>query len=121
MDNGELKVDRLAEIEARIKELEPKKDEPLVRKELTELYNEKIKLTTNQEAPKDFKIAEIWVKEGQLILDASPEFWIDKLRALGVLEMCKDIVKQFKGEQPKVSVVDKGLMKKFVNNLKKRF
>ena len=44
-----------------------------------------------KEEPKDYKIAEIWVKEGMLMLDASPDFWTDKLRALGVLEMCKDI------------------------------
>ena len=102
--------DRLRVIEARIKELEPLKDNDpsgmeggKIRKELSELYNEKLKLTAELEAvPKDFKIAEIWIKEGQLVLDASPEFWMDKLRALGVLEMCKDIVKNFKKDTPKV-------------------
>jgi len=119
---GDDGVGRLKEIEARIKELEPQKEtDEKARNELTELYHEKNQLTMKQEAPKDFKIAEIWVKEGQLILDASPEFWIDKLRALGVLEMCKDIVKKYNPETPKVSLVNKGGIKQFVNKLKKRF
>ena len=120
---GEIVKDRLVVIEARIKELEPKKDEPLAKKELDELYNEKIKLTAKpEEPPKDFKIAEIWIRERQLILDASPEFWIDKLRAIGVLEFCKKIVYEY-GEHPKkVSIVDKLGFKNFVKGLKtKRF
>ena len=55
-----------------------------------------------KEAPKDYKIAEIWVKEGSIMMDASPEFWGDKLRALGVLEMCKKIVMEFKRGQPQI-------------------
>ena len=120
---SEVVKDRLTVIEARIKELEPQKE--LNKKELTDLYNEKIKLTINPaqpaEPPKDFKIAEIWVKEGQLILDASPEFWIDKLRAIGVLEFCKKIVYDYNPPPEKVSIVDKGGFKKFVNGIKKRF
>ena len=46
-----------------------------------------------EEPPKDYKIAEIWIKDNQLILDASPEFWLDKLRAVGVLDRCTDIIK----------------------------
>ena len=134
-DNGELKVDRLPIIKARIKELEPMKDNDpsgveggKVRKELSDLYKEKIKLETHpqapQEAPEDFKIAEIWIREGQLILDASPEFWIDKLRAIGVLEFCKKIVYDHnppQHTQPKVSLVNKLGFKNFVNGIKKRF
>ena len=117
---SEVVKDRLAVIEARIKELEPQKE--LNKKELADLYNEKIKLTVKpQEPPKDFKIAEIWVKEGQLILDASPEFWIDKLRAIGVLEFCKKIVYDYNPPPEKVSIVSKGGFKKFVNGIKKRF
>ena len=41
----------------------------------------------------DFKIAEIWIRNGQIMLDASENFWADRCRALGVLELCKDIVK----------------------------
>jgi len=44
----------------------------------------------------DFKVAEIWIRNGRLMLDALPEFWKDKIRALGVLELCKDIVKEAK-------------------------
>ena len=35
---------------------------------------DELKKEEPKEEPKDFKIAEIWIKEGQLILDASPEF-----------------------------------------------
>ena len=43
--------------------------------------------------PTDFKIAEIWIRSGQIMLDASESFWQDRCRALGVLEFCKDIIK----------------------------
>lgn len=43
--------------------------------------------------PTDFKIAEIWIRSGNIMLDASENFWTDRCRALGVLEFCKDIVK----------------------------
>jgi len=123
-DNGDkLKEtpNRLQIIEARIKELEPKKDDPNFRKELTELYNEKIKLTIKpEEQPKDFKIAEIWIKDDTVALDAVPNFWGDKLRALGILEYCKEIVKDY-NPQPKISLVNKGGIKNFVNRLKRRF
>ena len=44
----------------------------------------------------DFKVAEIWIKSGQVFLEATATFWDDKCRALGLLEFCKDIVKQAK-------------------------
>lgn len=78
---------------------------------------EEIKEIKPQEPPKDFKIAEIWIKDGQLILDASPEFWNDKLRALGVMEYCKDIIRKFEPPKHKVMPV-KGSM---INNVRKMF
>jgi len=118
---SEMNKERLVVVEARIKELEPKKDEPLARKELGELYTEKIKLSQPEEQPKDFKIAEIWVKNDQIALDAVPGFWQDKLRAIGILEYCKDIVKESNKPEPKISIVDKLGFKRFVNGIKKRF
>lgn len=46
-----------------------------------------------KEEVKDFKIAEIWIRDGQIHLDAVDGFWQDKVRAIGLLEFCKDIVK----------------------------
>ncbi|HDZ25919.1 hypothetical protein LCGC14_1242330 [marine sediment metagenome] len=113
-DNGS--KPRIDIINEKIKELEVNKDANKV--ELTKLYEEKISLELpKKEEPKDFKIAEIWIREGQLMLDASPEFWMDKLRALGVLEMCKDIVKKFKQEKPKI--ITGNMMNKF-NRIKNR-
>ena len=44
--------------------------------------------------PKEVKIAEIWIKNGEPFLDACPNFWMDQISAVGILEYCKDIVKQ---------------------------
>jgi len=75
----------------------------------------------SDESQADFKICEIRIKEGQLILDASPEFWMDKLRALGVLEMCKDIVKNFNKENKKSIIpASKHMLKDFASRLKFR-
>lgn len=41
----------------------------------------------------DFKVAEIWVKSGQIFIEAPESFWNDRCRALGVVEFCKDIIK----------------------------
>ena len=54
------------------------------------------------EPPTDFKVAEIWIRSGQIMLDASESFWTDRCRALGVLEFCKDIVKTAQAPKPKV-------------------
>lgn len=43
--------------------------------------------------PTDFKIAEIWIRDGMIQVDASDTFWSDKVRAIGVMDLCKDIVK----------------------------
>ncbi len=54
----------------------------------------------------DFKIAEIWIRSGQIMIDASPSFWQDRCRALGVLEFCKEIVKTAKApEEPKSKII----------------
>jgi hypothetical protein len=59
-----------------------------------------------QEAPKDYKIAEIWIKDGRVMLDATPEFYFNKLLAIGILEYCKDIIKttEAKEDKPKIQV-----------------
>lgn len=48
----------------------------------------------------DFKIAEIWIRSGQIMLDAAESFWSDRCRALGVLEFCKEIVKTAQAPKP---------------------
>lgn len=54
----------------------------------------------------DFKIAEIWIRSGQIMLDAAPSFWQDRCRALGVLLLCQDIVKTAKmPEEPKSKII----------------
>jgi len=52
----------------------------------------------------DFKVAEIWVKGGEIMVEAPEGFWDDRCRAIGVLEYCKDIVKnaQLKAEKKKI-------------------
>lgn len=54
-----------------------------------------------KEQPKDFKIGEIWIKNDTVALDAVPGFWMDKLRALGILEYCKEIVKEYNPQDKK--------------------
>ncbi len=52
------------------------------------------------EPPTDFKVAEIWIKSGQIFLEGSGEFWSDRIRAIGLLTLCIDIVKTAKGPEP---------------------
>ena len=112
-DNGKLRT-----IEARIKELEPRKDDKEVRKELSSLYAERAKLVP---PPKDFKIAEIWIKDDTVALDACPNFWMDKLRAIGILEYCKKIVYEFNpADQQKKSLIQKVNMQGFRNFIRGR-
>jgi len=87
-DNGN--KPRLDIINDKIKTLEL--DKETNKEELGKLYQERISLTP---PPKDFKIAEIWIKDDTVALDAVPNFWMDKLRALGILEYCKEIVKDY--------------------------
>ena len=69
----------------------------------------------------DFKIAEIWIRSGQIMLDASESFWSDRCRAIGVLEFCKEIVKTAKTpEKPKIIVPGNGKMLNYARNLFKR-
>lgn len=71
-----------------------------------------------KEAPsKDFKIAEIWIREGQVMLDASPEFWSDKLRARGLLRYCDDIVRDFQPPKPKIITGKQHNMMNFARNI----
>lgn len=113
--------DMLSIIEARIKELEPRKEEKEVHDELSKLYEEKIKLTLQKEPPTDFKVAEIWVRSGQIMLDASEAFWADRCRALGVLEFCKDIVKTAQvPKKPNIIIPGNGKMLNFARNIFRR-
>ena len=112
-DNG-----RLNSIEAKIKELEPRKEDKEVQKELSSLYAEKIKLTQpkQKEPPKDYKIAEIWIKSGTVALDASPGFWMDKLRAIGILHYCRKIVEDYNpADQRKRNLIQRVNMQGFRN------
>lgn len=52
--------------------------------------------------PTDFKVAEIWIRQGKVFIDAQEEFWKDKCRAIGLLEYCKDIVKEARAPEPKI-------------------
>lgn len=67
--------------------------------------------------PTDFKIAEIWIRNGQLMLDAPESFWEDKFRALGVLLFCQEIVKEAKIPVEKNKIIQpKGAMMDFMRN-----
>ena len=71
-----------------------------------------------KEPPKDYKVAEIWIKDGTVQLDASPAFWNDKLRALGILDYCKEIVKEFKVPEQKNRIIQAGtqMYRNFLKN-----
>jgi len=58
-----------------------------------------------QTPPTDFKVAEIWIRSGQIMIDASETFWADRCRALGVLMFCQDIVKTAQIEKPKPKII----------------
>ncbi len=77
--------------------------------------------------PTDFKIAEIWLRNGQIMLDASEAFWSDRVRAVGVMDLCKDIVKnaqvapEKKEKKSKIVLPDPRVnLKNFVAGLRKR-
>lgn len=55
--------------------------------------------------PTDFKICEVWIRSGQIMLDASESFWSDRCRAIGVLEFCKDIIKTAKMPEEKSKII----------------
>ena len=89
----------------------PKKEEPKI-----EPDNNKVKPETPPAPPTDFKIAEIWIRSGQIMLDASESFWSDRCRALGVLELCKEIVKTAQPPKNKITPV-KGSFLNGIRNL----
>ena len=69
----------------------------------------------------DFKIAEIWLRSGKIHIDAQEEFWKDKCRALGLLDYCKDIVKEARTpEQNKIITPAHSGFRNFVNRLKRK-
>lgn len=76
------------------------------------------------EQAKDFKIAEIWIKDGNVALDAAPNFWMDKLRALGVMDYCKDIIKDYnpsdKQMKNRIQAVTQHKFRNFIRNIHKR-
>ena len=71
-----------------------------------------------QEKQKDFKVAEIWIREGSIMLDASPEFYADKLRAMGVFEYCKDIIRNF--NKPQDKIIKPSGFRNFVRGMKRK-
>ena len=74
---------------------------------------------TKPSVPNEFKICEIWIRSGQVMLDASENFWKEKVRALGVLELCKDIVKT--AQPPKApKIIKPSGFRNFVRGLKGR-
>ena len=74
------------------------------------------------EPPTDFKIAEVWIRSGQIQLDAPPNFWADRCRALGVLEFCKDIVKTAKVQEDKPKILPaSGSILNFAKTLGNKF
>lgn len=81
--------------------------------------NEKIK---PEIPPTDFKVAEIWIRSGNVMLDATEAFWQDRCRALGLLELCKDIVKTAKApEKPKIIIPGNGGLRHKIINFARNF
>lgn len=72
--------------------------------------------------PTDFKIGEIWIRNGQLMLDASGEFWRDKFRARGVIAYLDDIVRDAKVPDDKPRIIPaKGNFLNGIRNIKNSF
>ena len=92
--------------------------------EVSNKPQEEPKPDNGKEVPQtDFKIAEIWLRDGRLVIDAPPQFWQDRCRALGVLDYCKDIVKEARMESKSRIIPAKGNMMNFARgifNKKKR-
>lgn len=82
-----------------------------------EIKNVNVKKTP----PKDYKIAEVWIKDGTVALEASPQFWMDKLRAIGILHYCQKIVEDYNpADQRKKSLIQKVNMQGFRNFIRGR-
>lgn len=61
-----------------------------------------------KELPKDYKIAEIWIKNDTVALDAVPGFWMDRLRARGIIAYLDDIVKDYNpADRKKKSLIER--------------
>lgn len=76
----------------------------------------KSEVKPNGAKPTDFKILEVWYREGRLMIDAGEDFWKDKLRAIGMFEMCKDIVKSAELPKPKIIHPGRGGIMNFVRS-----
>ena len=75
---------------------------------MTDKIDDKVETRPEQDLKEnkdEFKIAEIWFRKGRIMLDAPPVFFYDKLRAYGVLEMCRQIVEQAKYEEEKPNII----------------
>ncbi len=70
----------------------------------------------------DFKIAEIWIRSGQIDLLASPDFWENSIMSLGIMEICKDKVKTHQvSTKPENKIIPaSGSMMNFARNIFKR-
>lgn len=55
--------------------------------------------------PSDFKLGEIWIRNGQLMLEACEEFWRDKFRARGLIAYLDDMVRDYKIPQDKPRIL----------------
>lgn len=79
--------------------------------------NDKDKKKDVEKPVTDFKIAEIWIRSGQIMIDALPSFWQDRCRALGMLMLCQEIVKTAKApEEPKPKIIKAG--SNFLNGIR---
>lgn len=68
----------------------------------------------------DFKIAEIWIRSGNIMIDAPKSFWADRCRALGVMEYCKDIIKTAQAKKPEEKIIKPSNYLNGVRNIFKR-
>lgn len=85
---------------------------------------EEVKPKIESSPPTDFKIAEIWIRSNEIHLDAVEGFWEDKIRSIGILEYCKEIVKTHRFKKPESKIITNSSVKNnvisFVRNGLKR-
>ncbi len=70
--------------------------------------------------PTDFKVCEVWIRNGRIMIDAPQEFWNDRARARGLLLYCDDIVREAKMNEEKKIIPAKGSLINFVRNFKRK-
>lgn len=72
--------------------------------------------------PTDYKIAEIWIRSSGIDFSAVPEMFNDKLRSIGILEYCKDVIKEgrIKEDEKPAIITQPGGMMNFVRSGFKR-